>query len=66
MSSKRGQCAQGKGWLLQLQIQALQVTEYGYKNSSSKFITKKPLKLGMLRLCTLIFQYDIHKHALKN
>ena len=32
--SKRGQCAQ----------QALQVTECGYKNSSSKFITATPLK----------------------
>ena len=30
--------------LLQLQIQALQVTECGYKNSSSKFILAKPLK----------------------
>ena len=55
------QFAQSKGRLLQLQIQALQVTEFGYKNSSSKFIMVKALKWGMLRLCTLIFQYDIHK-----
>ena len=25
----------------------------------------KPLKWGMLWLCTLFFQYDIHKNALK-
>ena len=25
----------------------------------------KPLKGGILRLCTLIFQYDIHKNGLK-
>ena len=49
------QCAQSKERLLQLQIQALQVTECGYKNSSNKFIMAKPLKRGMLRLCTLIF-----------
>ena len=48
--------------LLQLQIQALQVTECAYKNSSNKFIMAKPVKC----LCTLIFQYDIHKNALKN
>ena len=42
---------------------ALQVTECGYKYSSSKFIMAKPLKWGMLSLCTLIF---IHKNALKN
>ena len=63
---KEAQCAQSKGGLLQLQIQALQVTECGYKNSSSKYIIPKPLKWGMLHLCTLIFQYDIHKNALKN
>ena len=33
---------------------------------SSKFIIPKPLKWGMLGLCTLIFQYDNHKNALKN
>ena len=67
--SKKGsalQCAQSKRRLLQLQIQALQLTECGYKNSASKFIMAKPLKWGMLRLCTLIFQYDVHKNALKN
>jgi hypothetical protein len=48
--------AQSKGWWLQLQIQALQVTKCGYKNGSSKLIMAKPL----------IFQYDIHKNALKN
>ena len=37
-NKQEGQCAQSKGQLLQLQIQALQVTEFGYKNSSSKFI----------------------------
>ena len=53
--SKRGSVLKVcKGRLLQLQIQALQVTECDYKNSSSKFITAKP------------FQYDIHKNALKN
>jgi hypothetical protein len=36
--------AQSEGRLLQLQIQALQVTECGYKISSSKFIMEKPLK----------------------
>ena len=46
------QCDQSKGRLLQLQIQALQVTECGYKKSSSKFIMAKPLKWGMLPLCT--------------
>ena len=58
--------SQSKGQLLQLQIQALQVAECGYKNSSSKVIMEKPLKWGMLRLCTLTFQYDIQKNALKN
>ena len=33
---------------------------------SSKFIMTKPLKWGMLYLCTLVFQYDIHKNALRN
>ena len=60
------QCAQSKGWLLQLQIQAIQVTECGYKNSSSKFVMAKTLNFGMLHLCTSIFQYDIHKNALEN
>ena len=63
--SKRGSVLKVKGRLLQLQIQALQKTECGYKNSSSEFIMAKPLKWGILRLCTLIFQYDIHKNALK-
>ena len=38
------QCAQSKGRLLQLQIQALKVTESGYQNSSRKFIMAKHLK----------------------
>ena len=38
------QCAQSKGWLLQLQIQALQMTECSYKNRSYKCIMAKPLK----------------------
>ena len=42
--SKRDSLLKVKGWLLQLQIQALKVTECGYKNSSSKFIMAKPLK----------------------
>ena len=54
------------GYILQLQIQALQVTESGYRNSSSKFIMANPLKWGMLCLFNLIFQYDIHKNAFKN
>ena len=54
-----------KGQLLQLQIQALKVTESGYKNNSSKFIMTKSLEWGMLCLCTLIFYYDIQKNALK-
>ena len=54
------------GRLLQLQIQALQVTECGYKNSSSKLFMAKALKWGLLHLFTLIFQYDIHKNALKS
>ena len=33
---------------------------------SRKFIMAKALKWGMLHLCTLIFQYDIHKNALKS
>ena len=36
-----------------------------YKNSCSRLIMAKPLKWGMLRLCTLIFQYDTHTNALK-
>ena len=43
----------------------VQVTECGYKNSSSKFVMAKTLNFGMLHLCTSIFQYDIHKNALK-
>ena len=65
-NKQEGQCAQSKGQLLQLQIQALQGTECGYKNSSSKFVMAKPLKWGKLGLCTLIFQYDNHKIALKD
>ena len=44
-----GQCGQSKVRLLQLQIQALQVTECGYKNSSSKVIMPKTLKWGMFK-----------------
>ena len=33
------------------------------KYFSSKFIVPKPLKWDMLRLCTLIFRYDIHKNV---
>ena len=46
--------------MLQLQIQALHIIECGYKKRNNKFIEAKPLKWGMLRLCPLIFQYDIH------
>ena len=52
-----------KGRLLQLHIQALQVTACGYKNSSSKLIMAKNLKWDMLQFCTLIFQYDIHRNV---
>ena len=41
-NKQEGQCAQCKGKLIQLQIQALQVAECGYKNSSSKFTVAKP------------------------
>ena len=40
-----GQCTQSKGRLLQLQIQTLQVTECGYKKSSSKLIMAKPERI---------------------
>ena len=61
--SKRGNVLKVRGGCYNYRIKALQVTECGYKNSSSKFIMAKPLKWGMLRLCTLIFQYDIHKNV---
>jgi len=53
------QCAKSKGRLLQLQIQALQVTECGYKNCSSKFIMAKPLKLGMLIVKSPYFNFSV-------
>ena len=43
-NKKEEPCAQSKGRLLQLQIQALQVIECGHENTSSKFIMAKPLR----------------------
>jgi hypothetical protein len=58
---QEGQCAK-----VFLSFVALFRIFYQNLNSYCKFIMLKALKCCKLHLCTLVFQQDIHKNALKN